>query len=157
MRVQNVTTEAPKPVNQPQPNVGALSKKRNNVAFKATPKQILDVLDTARICPGKKGLVGSVAEFFYFAEREMAKIKDAPKEFIYKLGQKNDVPKPLEHLAVEGTTIAKLDEVLNDNPFKCSPTSKCGCGGGMSKGEFAAKLIESMGVDEPNVIKISKP
>jgi len=131
-------------------------QKKNHVSFGATPKQILDVLETARICPGKKGFLGQVAGFFDGLQGKMHQIAEAPAEYVYRLGQKNDVPEALAKTEVGGLTLRRLDDALNHNPFECKPGATCGCGGGMTKGNFAKQLLEIIGVNEPEVIKIAK-
>ena len=116
----------------------------------------MDVLETARICPGKKGFLGQVAGFFDGLQGKMHQIAEAPAEYVYRLGQKNDVPEALAKTEVGGLTLRRLDDALNHNPFKCSTDATCGCGGGMTKGNFAIQLLEMIGVKEPEVIKIAK-
>ncbi len=125
------------------------------VAFKATPAQILDTLECSKLCPGKTRFLKNIAEFFDSLQSNLSEIADAPKNYVYKLGQENDLPKAIKDVEIGGVTLKSLDETLNTNPFKCSPTSTCGCGGGMNKGELAKKLFESLGIDEPDFIKIS--
>lgn len=126
------------------------------VTFKATPAQILTKLETAKICPGKTNFLKNIAGFFGELQENLSKITDSPKEFIYKLGEKNELPETIKNVELGGITLAKVDDVLNSNPFKCSPTSTCGCGNGMTKGELTKKLLETIGLEEPEVIKIAK-
>lgn len=136
---------------------GAGKKQSSMVAFKATPNQILKAVSESNvICNGKKNFLGSIGEFFNDLQEVMKKLPDSPKEFVYKLGQKNDIPESLGNTDVNGLTLLKLDDVLNTNPFKCSPTSTCACGTGKTRGEFAKDLFEKIGVEEPDVIKIVK-
>ncbi len=137
-------------------NCAPEKKHSNNIAFKATPQQILKAVDEAIICRGKKNFLGSIGEFFEDLQSKMATIKDAPKEFIYKLDQKNNIPESIANAEINGLTLAKVDSALTNSPFKCSPTSTCGCGAGKTKGELAMDLFEKIGVEEPSFIKISK-
>jgi len=133
--------------------------------FKATPKQILTAVETAQMCPGKKMFLQRIANFFLNAEEQLNKISEAPKEYIFRLGQKNKIPNTMEKINLEvGTkenpktiiSLKDIDDSLNQESFKCSPTSSCSCGKNLSKGEYMASLLKTIGIEEPNEIKISK-
>ena len=128
---------------------------RKQVAFSATPAGILQKVDTAKICPGKSRLLRNVAEFFDSLQEKLPTIADAPKNYVYKLGEKNEIPESLMDIETAGLTLKRVDDALNTNPFKCSPNSNCGCGAGMTKGELIKKLFNAIGVEEPDFIKIS--
>lgn len=70
--------------------------------------------------------------------------------------QNNEIPESLKKAEVDGLSLEKLDEALNEGAFKCSPISSCACGAGQSKGEFAKTLLEIIGLKDPDTIKISK-
>lgn len=139
--------------------------KSDPIAFKATPKQILDATQDAKICGGKKTFLNSVAQIFSSVEEQLAKVSDAPKEFIYKLGKENNIPKSIANLGIERKTadgqtqvikLSDLDKELNKDTFRCSPTSTCNCGVGYTKGSYMTKLLEMIGVEKPDEISITK-
>ena len=63
-----------------------VTNNRNNASFRATPKQILDAVENANICMGKKMFLTGVANAFKNVEKEL--VKD---EFVYSLGKKNKI------------------------------------------------------------------
>lgn len=129
---------------------------QNQTAFKATPPQIMKAVADANICNGKKNFLAGLGNYFNNVQEAMSKIKEAPKEFIYKLGQKNEIPESLKKVEVNGLNLEKLDEGLNTKPFKCSPTSTCSCGAGKTQSELVKDLLKIIGVEEPDIIKLTK-
>lgn len=134
----------------------ASSNPHKQVSFGATPEQILDSLETAGLCPGKKSFLRNVAVFFDGLQGKMHQIAEAPAEYVYRLGQENQVPDTLANTKVGNLTLRDLDNGLNANPFKCKPGATCGCGGGKTKGTFVKNLLEQLNVEEPDVITIRK-
>ena len=128
---------------------------RNQVSFQATPAQILEALPAARLCPGKKGALHALADFFASLQKQLAEKTQGPVEYSYKLGKTNEMPPDLKTLDVNGLTLERLDRDLNADPFKCSPSSTCGCGGSKSKGSFFADLLKMIGVENPDSIEIA--
>jgi len=141
--------------NGKQSYVNKIQTRRNQVSFQATPVQILNKLDTARLCPGKKAFLGSIADFFGGLQSKIAEVADNSIEYVYTLGKKNVIPEQLKELEVGGMTLQKMDDALNTNPFKCSPKATCGCGNGMTRGDLAKRLLEFIGAENPDVITIS--
>lgn len=138
--------------------------KSNPIAFKATPQQIIAATDTKEICGGKKAFLKNIAQFFIAAEEQLAKVSNAPTEFIYKLGEENNIPKSMTDIGIEkkladGSTqfvkISDMDKELNKDGFRCSPTSTCNCGVGFSKGSYVTELLTLLGVEKPDEISIT--
>lgn len=126
-------------------------------AFTATPDEITTAVDRAGFCTGKKALLYHIAGFFRTLQTKMPGIEDAPDNYTYNLGQRNEVPEPLQGVVViNNLTLEDMDEKLNHNPFACTPASTCVCGAGMSQGELAKSLITELNVPNPDIITISK-
>jgi len=137
-------------VTQIGPSLGARTGNVNNrIAFKATPTQILEAIDGAKICSSKKLCLGNIAEVFANAEEQLYTIAGAPETWIYKFGQKNEIPAQLE-------SVKQLDLQLTQDTFKCSPSSICGCGAGLTKGKYVSNLLAKIGVSNPGEILLSK-
>ena len=132
------------------------NKKRSAVSFNATPVEIISKLAEAPICNGKKRFVYSITNFFVQLEEKFAKLQTRPDEFNFKLGLRNHIPENISKIEIDGYNLQSLDLELNENPFQCKPTSTCGCGSGLNKGQFLAQLLELIGVNEPHSIKIKK-
>ena len=126
------------------------------VAFTATLPQILEALKTAKICPGKAGFLESTGRRVTKLEGKLFSIEGAPDKIVYNLGEKNEVPKFAEGTRI-GRKWKKLDDELNEGSFECHPGSTCGCGDGFFLGGFAKKLLNLIGVEEPDVITVSRP
>jgi len=130
-------------------------------SFRATPKQIADkALEKARareLCPSKAKLLVNVAGFFDKIQEQLAKATDAPKEFVYNVGKKNEIPESIKKINVNGGNLEELDKELNEGAFSCGSNPDDKCGEGESLGEFVSSLLHKIGVPEPDTIKISKP
>ena len=100
MIISSITTEQPK---------GASSRKQNKTAFKASPQQIMKAVAEAKMCNGKKNFLAGLGNYFSEFQKTMGKLQDAPKEFIYKLGQNNEIPESLKQVKVNGLNLQKLD------------------------------------------------
>lgn len=129
---------------------------QNSTSFTATPSEILNSLEKARLCPGKKMFLKSVADFFHSLQAGLAQLSNPPSNFVYRLGAANDIPQGLVEFSVNGKTLAQMDSFLTEGGFKCSPTSTCACGAGISRGELAKRLLAMIGVENPDVIAVSK-
>ncbi|MDD3766506.1 MAG: hypothetical protein PHF89_04870 [Eubacteriales bacterium] len=132
---------------------GNQQKQNNSTTFAANLNQIVQKLPTAKICPCKAQMLGSVVAFFQEVQTQLAKIADAPKEFIYKLGENNKVPKSMRQVQVNGLTIEAFDKLLTSSTFKCASGD---CLSKTNKGKFIAELLEKIGVESPKTISISK-
>lgn len=139
MNVQNVKINT----------INSNNQNKANTSFKATPKQILDALPKADLCPGKKGWLKSIAKYFKAMEIEIE------EPFTYKLGQKNELSEDIAYLETKGLTLKELDKELNEDVFACSDKSDCECGKGYSAGEFAKKLLTDIGVENPDAITVN--
>lgn len=129
---------------------------KRQIGFGATPRQIINAVETVTLCSGKTQFLSQIAGFFGSLQRKLKKLPGAPAEYIYKLGEKNPIPETLKKVEINGITLANIDNALNKNPFKCSPNATCSCGEGMTRGAFATDLLKSLGVENPEVIKITK-
>lgn len=130
-------------------NNNSVQNKQKNQAFTATPRQILESLPSARICPGRKGFLESIAKYF---ERMETKVK-AP--FEYKLGVPNELPRGVKRFKAYSNTFKEFDEWLNTQAFKCSEKSSCSCGKGLSTGQYAQTLLSDvLNLEKPGVIEV---
>ena len=128
----------------------------DKVTFTATPRQILKAVKGAKgICSGKKAFLENLAKDFKAIEKEFQQKEYSSDLFEYKLGQTNNLPEALEDTTV-GSCIKYEDKHLNKQAFKCSGNDNCKCGKGLTLGEFAAKLLKTIGVENPDVITIAK-
>lgn len=129
--------------------------------FTATPAQILDKLEYARICPGKKAYLENLATFFDKLEDKMLKSSKLPERFDYFLKRDNDIPQNLEKAKVRTgflswTSFKSIDQELNESSFSCGSDSHCTCGRGKSLKEYTSELLEYIGVPEPDKISLGK-
>ena len=144
-------------------NCSGRRKNNSSVNFGATPQQIYQKLENAQnICPGKKRMLTNIADFFSGIEAKMKKSKDLPDKFEYNLIKKSPISEKMAKLTPGGTgdnanaTLKEFDDTFRKATFKCSPTSTCSCGKGMTLGEFASMWLEKIGCSEPEKITISK-
>lgn len=144
MNVQNVKMNSTNRTNN--------YKNRANTSFKATPMQIWSLIQ--KETPRDEALtLGLLAMFFGKLEVSLTKITGAPSKFIYKLGQKNELPASIKDVVVypqikEVSTLGKIDEGLN--------IGNSSEGEGLSLGETAKELLTKLGVEEPDVITVGK-
>lgn len=132
-----------------------------NVNFTATPAQIFEKLEYAKICPGKKGFLTELANYFDKLQNKMTKSKKLPESFDYFLTKENVIPEKLANTKVRTgflswTSFKKLDKRLNEKSFHCSGESHCTCGKGKSLAQFTSELLEHIGAPQPNKITINK-
>lgn len=125
---------------------------KNNPSFKATPFQMWSLIqietprDEARI-------VGLLAMFFGRLEVKLPQIIGAPSKFIYKLGQKNELPASIKDVVVypqiaKYSTLSKIDKALNvGNSSEVE---------GLSLSEAGKSILTKLGVEEPDVITVGK-
>lgn len=130
------------------------AQNRKQVSFNASPSQILNKLETAQLCPGKKSFLESIAMFFKTLEEKISEQIKKPYNYTYKLGENNNIPEEIRKIEVDGFTLKEADIALNQNSFKCSPSAS-DCGEGKTKGNFAKKMFEILGVENPSTIEIS--
>lgn len=121
--------------------------------FTATPNEILCVLESAKICPGKRAFLQGLATFFEGLKTHIS--EQGIKEFSYKLTDKNEIPERILTLNTNKRTLKEVDEFLTSGGFNCKPNSTCGCGAGLTRGQFLANLLEQMGLKNPNVIELN--
>lgn len=132
---------------------------KSNTSFKATPMQLWNV-DKRKISAEETRIVGILATFFGKLEASLPKIEVSlpqivglPSKFIYKLGQKNELPASIKDMVVyrrfdKGRTLSEIDEFLNvKNSIDCN---------GLSLGETAKKILTKLEVEEPDVITVGK-
>lgn len=137
------------------------NKNKSNVNFTASPAQILEKIEYAKICPGKKGYLTNLANYFGKLEDKMAKSKKLPETFDYFLTKENEIPEKLANTKVRTgflswTSFKKLDKELQEKSFHCSGESHCTCGKGKSLAEFTSELLEYIGAPQPNKITLNK-
>lgn len=126
------------------------NKNKNNPSFKATPFQLWNSIPRES-SPDAIKIIGLLAMFFGKLDAELPKIDGAPQKFIYKLGQKNDIPSSIRNVVVypqidEFSTLSKTDEGLN--------IGNSSEGKGLSLGETAKEILTKLGVEEPDVITV---
>ena len=136
-------------------------KQQNLDNFKATPIQIFEKLETAKMCPGKRGFLETIAGFFRTIEIKMQKSDKLPAKFDYFLSKENDIPKNLAKTKVRTgflrwTSLKNFDKELSKETFSCGGASHCSCGKDKSLKEFTQELLEKIGVESPEKITISK-
>lgn len=129
--------------------------------FKATPKQILDKLEYAKICPGKKAYLETIGTYFERLENKMKKSSKLPSTFDYFLKKDNNLPKELAKTKVRTgflswTSLKSVDRELQEEAFSCNGKSNCTCGKDKSLKEFTADLLNHIGVEEPDKITLKK-
>lgn len=130
-------------------NNNSVQSKQKNQAFTATPRQILERLPGARLCPGKKGFLKRIARYF---ERMETKVNTP---FEYKLGLTNELPQGVKKFKAYSNSFEEFDKWLNTEAFKCSDKSSCSCGKGLKTGQFAQTLLRDvLNVEKPGVIEV---
>lgn len=135
--------------------------KSKQVSFNAAPQQILNKLETAGICPGKKAHLENLSNYFMKLGKKMKASKNLPDRFDYSLTEKSNIPEKLAKTKVRTglltwTSFGKMDKRLSEETFHCGGASHCRCGKGKSLKEYTADLLELIGVDEPKKIEIGK-
>ena len=133
----------------------------NAPTFKATPQQILDKLEYAKICPGKRGYLTNLAECFGKFQTKMSKSSKYPERFDYFLKRDNEIPEVIAKAKIRTgflswRSFSSIDRRLNESAFSCGSDSHCTCGQGKSLKEFTAELLEYIGVPEPEKITLKK-
>lgn len=123
------------------------------IAFKASPEEILEKLESTRICPCKGKFLRNITTFFTEAQDQMTKMADAPDEFTYQLGEKNIIPDSMKKIEVDGMSLQGIDKILSEDSFNCSSGS---CKSQNNQGKFISDLLNLIGVEKPEVITITK-
>lgn len=146
---------------KPCPSATNYNNNKSNVNFTASPAQIIEKLEYAKICPGKKGYLTNLANYFGKLEDKMTKSKKLPETFDYFLTKENEIPEKLANTKVRTgflswTSFKKFDTELQKKSFHCSGESHCTCGKGKSLAEFTSELLEYIGAPQPNKITLNK-
>lgn len=144
-------------------NSNNFETKRDNkkISFKATPQEIIKATTASNdLCPGKRRFLQNISSYFIGIENQLPQNPKTPDKFVYKLGEKNEIPDSMKKLGIYSgdsfVTLKDFDDNLQNDTFRCSPNSTCSCGKGFSKGEFMANLLTMIGIEKPNEISITK-
>lgn len=129
--------------------------------FTATPAQILDKLEFAQICAGKRHYLANLADYFNEYETILNKKNKLQDSFDYFLTKGNNIPKEIEKTKIRTGLLSwksfkKFDKELNEQTFSCGSDSNCNCGKGKSLAEYTAELLQRIGVDKPDRITLQR-
>ena len=130
-----------------------LNTPSKNVSFKARPEEIIEKLESAKICPCKIKFLNNISNYFVEAQNQLSKITDAPDEFTYQLGEKNIIPESMQNIEIDGLNLKGMDKILSEDTFNCSSGN---CKSNNNQGNFISDLLKLIGVDKPEVITITK-
>lgn len=134
---------------------------KKQTTFTATPAQIMNKLEFAQICPGKKHYLANLADYFNEYETKLNQKNRLQDSFDYFLTKKNNIPKEIEKTKIRTGILSwksfkKFDKELNEQTFSCGSDSHCNCGKGKSLAEYTAELLQRIGVDRPDRITLKK-
>lgn len=129
--------------------------------FTATPAQIIDKLEFAQICPGKRHYLANLADYFNEYETKLNKKNRLQDSFDYFLTKENNIPKDIEKTKIRTGFLSwksfkKFDKELNEQTFSCGSDSHCNCGKEKSLAEYTAELLQRIGVDKPDRITLQR-
>lgn len=129
--------------------------------FTATPAQIIDKLDFAQICAGKRHYLANLADYFNEYETILNKKNRLQDSFDYFLIKENNIPKEIEKTKIRTGFLSwksfkKFDKELHEQTFSCGSDSHCNCGKGKSLAEYTAELLQRIGVDKPDRITLHR-
>lgn len=132
------------------------SQKAPTQNFTATPAQILAKIKTANMASGQKNFLTGLAEFFLELQAQMPQIQGSPSTFSFKLGEPNIIPKKLAEAQINECSLEGLDKCINGDVSKDQKAQGCKLCVGQNKGQLTRGLLQALGVENPDVITISK-
>lgn len=142
-------------------NTAQQIQNKKQTTFTATPSQIIDKLEFAQICAGKRRYLTNLADYFNEYETKLNQKNRLQNSFDYFLTKENNIPKEIEKTKIRTGFLSwksfkKFDKELNEQTFSCGSDSHCNCGKGKSLAEYTAELLQRIGVDKPDRITLKK-
>lgn len=139
-----------KNVNCLQTEQGKNLAKPFNLAFGATPQQILKVSDSMKLCPTQRSLLKDIGSFYAEAEQKLL------KNLNISLTEANQFPKNISETDIKGFGFAKMNELIVDQFYTCASKSDCGACKSVKLGEYIKNLLSALNVEEPDKIVLNR-